>query len=192
MRHDLVKAVGAAPTDEAAELANLLLDQARILDGEVPADPAAFARRLNTFVVRGLGKATRNSGPAGVPAAAHLFGLLPARRGWVRGHARCLLHHLLAQPLPKEERSVIGQLELAEDRARLNHDAFVRRAGPMRPATTSPSRSPCVERTRRPLTSPFAKSTSTGSAPRFSATTKRSRSSARWNSSRSPVAVIGR
>ncbi len=56
MRHDLVKAVGAAPNEEAAELANLLLDQAHILDGEVPADPAAFARRLNTFVVRGLGK----------------------------------------------------------------------------------------------------------------------------------------
>ena len=56
MRHDLVKAVGAAPSDEAAELANLLLDQAHILDGEVPADPAAFARRLNAFVVRGLGK----------------------------------------------------------------------------------------------------------------------------------------
>ena len=56
MRHDLVKAIGAAPNDEAAELANLLLDQAHILDGEVPADPAAFARRLNTFIVRGLGK----------------------------------------------------------------------------------------------------------------------------------------
>jgi len=56
MRHDLVKAVGAAQNDEAAELANLLLDQAHILDGEVPADPAAFARRLNAFVVRGLGK----------------------------------------------------------------------------------------------------------------------------------------
>jgi molecular chaperone HtpG len=56
MRHDLVKAVGAAESDEAAELANLLLDQAHILDGEVPADPAAFARRLNAFVVRGLGK----------------------------------------------------------------------------------------------------------------------------------------
>jgi molecular chaperone HtpG len=56
MRHDLVKAVGAAESDDAAELANLLLDQAHILDGEVPADPAAFARRLNAFVVRGLGK----------------------------------------------------------------------------------------------------------------------------------------
>jgi molecular chaperone HtpG len=58
MRHDLVKAVGRAPSEEATELANLLLDQAHILDGEVPADPAAFARRLNTFVVRGLGKSS--------------------------------------------------------------------------------------------------------------------------------------
>ena len=56
MRHDLVKAVGTAEKDEAAELSNLLLDQACILDGEIPADPAAFSRRLNIFVVRGLGK----------------------------------------------------------------------------------------------------------------------------------------
>jgi molecular chaperone HtpG len=56
MRHDLVKAVGTMASDEAVELANLLLDQAHILDGEVPADPAAFARRLNAFIVRGLGK----------------------------------------------------------------------------------------------------------------------------------------
>ena len=56
MRHDLVKAAGASASDEAAELANLLLDQAHILDGEVPADPAAFARRLNAFVARGLAK----------------------------------------------------------------------------------------------------------------------------------------
>jgi molecular chaperone HtpG len=59
MRHELVKALGAARgSDEAADLAHLLLDQAHILDGEVPADPAAFARRLNAFVVRGLGKAS--------------------------------------------------------------------------------------------------------------------------------------
>jgi molecular chaperone HtpG len=56
IRHDLVKAVGTAEKNEAAELSNLLLDQAHILDGEVPDDPAAFARRLNAFVVRGLGK----------------------------------------------------------------------------------------------------------------------------------------
>jgi molecular chaperone HtpG len=36
------------------DLASLLLDQAYILDGEIPADPAAFAKRLNAFVVRGL------------------------------------------------------------------------------------------------------------------------------------------
>jgi molecular chaperone HtpG len=60
MRHELVKAVGVAQgagrTEEAADLARLLLDQAHILDGEVPADPAAFARRLNAYVVRGLAR----------------------------------------------------------------------------------------------------------------------------------------
>jgi molecular chaperone HtpG len=56
IRHDLVKAVGTAEKNEVAELSNLLLDQAHILDGEVPDDPAAFARRLNAFVVRGLGR----------------------------------------------------------------------------------------------------------------------------------------
>ena len=58
MRHALVKAVGTAKAggraEEAADIAHLLLDQAHILDGEVPADPAAFARRLNALVVRGL------------------------------------------------------------------------------------------------------------------------------------------
>lgn len=52
MRHELVKAV--AGRDDAADIANLLLDQAHILDGEAPPDPAAFAKRLNAFVVRGL------------------------------------------------------------------------------------------------------------------------------------------
>ena len=58
MGHDLVRALGAARTagrqDDVSDLASLLLDQAHILDGEVPSDPAAFARRLNAFVVRGL------------------------------------------------------------------------------------------------------------------------------------------
>ncbi len=58
MRHELVKALnvarGAGRQEEVADIAALLLDQAHILDGEVPADPAAFARRLNAFVVRGL------------------------------------------------------------------------------------------------------------------------------------------
>jgi len=58
MRHGLVKAIGAAQTAgrtaEAVDIAHLLLDQAHILDGEVPADPAAFAKRLNAFIMRGL------------------------------------------------------------------------------------------------------------------------------------------
>ena len=58
MRHRLVKAVAArqadAREDDVADLAALLLDQAQILDGEVPDDPAAFAKRLNRLVVRGL------------------------------------------------------------------------------------------------------------------------------------------
>jgi molecular chaperone HtpG len=58
MRHALVKALGLAKaqarTDDVADLAALLLDQAQILDGEVPNDPAAFAARLNRLVVRGL------------------------------------------------------------------------------------------------------------------------------------------
>ena len=58
MRHDIVKALGAArgagQQGEVDDLAALLLDQAYILDGEIPADPAACARRLNAYVVRGL------------------------------------------------------------------------------------------------------------------------------------------
>ena len=36
------------------DLAALLLDEAQILDGEVPEDPAAFAKRVNRLVARGL------------------------------------------------------------------------------------------------------------------------------------------
>ena len=39
---------------DVGDLASLLLDQAHILDGEIPSDPAAFTRRLNAFVVRSL------------------------------------------------------------------------------------------------------------------------------------------
>ena len=59
MRHDLVKAlarsVGEKKESDVADLSALLLAQAQILDGEVPSDPAAFARRLNALIVRGLG-----------------------------------------------------------------------------------------------------------------------------------------
>jgi molecular chaperone HtpG len=58
MRHALVKALGLAQThartDDVTDLAALLFDQAQILDGELPNDPAAFAARLNRLLVRGL------------------------------------------------------------------------------------------------------------------------------------------
>jgi molecular chaperone HtpG len=58
MRHALVKALAHAVTakqdGDVADLAAVLLAQAQILDGEVPPDPAAFARRLNDLIVRGL------------------------------------------------------------------------------------------------------------------------------------------
>jgi molecular chaperone HtpG len=61
MRHALVKAIGSAQQgsreDDVSDLSSLLLEQAQILDGAVPDDPAAFAARLNRLVVRGLGAA---------------------------------------------------------------------------------------------------------------------------------------
>jgi len=58
MRHDLVKALARSIEEkkesDVADLAALLLAEAQILDGEIPADPAAFARRLNELIVRGL------------------------------------------------------------------------------------------------------------------------------------------
>jgi molecular chaperone HtpG len=55
MRHPLVVAI-AATKDMAADISFLLLEQAQILDGELPEDPAAFANRLNQLVLRGLPK----------------------------------------------------------------------------------------------------------------------------------------
>ena len=56
LRHPLVAAVARAKEskEEAADLSFLLLEQAQILDGELPEDPAAFAGRLNRLVLRGL------------------------------------------------------------------------------------------------------------------------------------------
>jgi molecular chaperone HtpG len=53
MRHPLVAAIAGA-SNEAKDLSFLLLEQAQILDGELPEDPAAFANRLNQLVLRGL------------------------------------------------------------------------------------------------------------------------------------------
>ena len=55
MRHPLVAAVAEAK-DAAVDLSFLLLEQAQILDGELPEDPAAFANRLNQLVLRGIAK----------------------------------------------------------------------------------------------------------------------------------------
>jgi molecular chaperone HtpG len=58
MRHPLVGALSeanqAARKEDVTDLAALLLDQAQILDSEVPDDPAAFAARLNRLIVRRL------------------------------------------------------------------------------------------------------------------------------------------
>ena len=58
MKHALVRLVGDAEREQrpqdVQDLASLLLDQAHILDGELPSDPAAFAKRLNDLVLRGL------------------------------------------------------------------------------------------------------------------------------------------
>src|SRR6266566_4351944 len=56
LRHPLVAAIanadaGSTTTDD---LALLLLEQAQILDGELPEDPSAFAARLNRLVLQGM------------------------------------------------------------------------------------------------------------------------------------------
>jgi molecular chaperone HtpG len=57
--HPLIKGIGAeiaaGRKEQVRDLGHLLLDQALVLDGELPADPAKFAERLNRYVVRGLG-----------------------------------------------------------------------------------------------------------------------------------------
>jgi molecular chaperone HtpG len=55
LHHPLVAAIPQA-NDNAADLSFLLLEQAQILDGELPEDPAAFANRLNRLVVGGFSK----------------------------------------------------------------------------------------------------------------------------------------
>jgi molecular chaperone HtpG len=55
--HPLVKGISEAKfsaSDDLPDLCELLFDQALILDGDVPDDPASFTRRMNRFVVRGL------------------------------------------------------------------------------------------------------------------------------------------
>jgi molecular chaperone HtpG len=55
LRHPLVAAIAKAG-DNTADLSFLLLEQAQILDGELPDDPAAFASRMNRLVINGFPK----------------------------------------------------------------------------------------------------------------------------------------
>jgi molecular chaperone HtpG len=57
LRHPLVAAIARAEAGSATteDLSLLLLEQAQILDGELPEDPAAFAARLNRLVLQGMG-----------------------------------------------------------------------------------------------------------------------------------------
>lgn len=59
IRHlaESVKDSGAAGSDSVEDAAFLLLDQARILEGESVADPVAFARRLSNMMEKGVGGA---------------------------------------------------------------------------------------------------------------------------------------
>jgi len=57
--HALIKAIAAASVKEGSidtlkDAASLLLDQARIMEGEMPEDPIAFANRLSTIMTDGL------------------------------------------------------------------------------------------------------------------------------------------
>jgi len=56
LRHPLVAAIAKAEAGSATsdDLSLLLLEQAQILDGELPEDPAAFAARLNRLVLQGM------------------------------------------------------------------------------------------------------------------------------------------
>ncbi len=55
-KHDLIRRMAAAdPTNgDVGELAELLLDQALIIEGEPLPDPGAFSRRMSSFLSKGL------------------------------------------------------------------------------------------------------------------------------------------
>jgi molecular chaperone HtpG len=57
LHHPLVTAIATSEAGSRTidDLALLLLEQAQILDGELPEDPAAFTARLNRLVLQGLG-----------------------------------------------------------------------------------------------------------------------------------------
>jgi molecular chaperone HtpG len=65
MKHRLVRAIADAKAtgneETVTDVACLLFEQAQILDGQIPDDPAAFAQRLNRLVERGLDHISRSS-----------------------------------------------------------------------------------------------------------------------------------
>ena len=59
-KHELIRRMAGRAKDETSgqeldDLAHLLLDQARIIEGEPIPDPGAFSRRMSTFLARGIG-----------------------------------------------------------------------------------------------------------------------------------------
>ncbi len=57
--HELIRQMAARAADDGeqaalGDLAELLLDQARIAEGEPLPDPGGFSRRLSAFLARGL------------------------------------------------------------------------------------------------------------------------------------------
>ncbi|MDZ4842982.1 MAG: molecular chaperone HtpG [Hyphomicrobium aestuarii] len=66
--HPLVAALSdagtAIPAAEVADYAHLLLDQALVLDGQPPGDPARFAATLNRLAVKGLTAPPPTASPA--------------------------------------------------------------------------------------------------------------------------------
>ena len=58
-KHALIKEMARAAEDDGqqealGDLAELLLDQARIVEGEPVPDPGAFSRRMSAFLTKGL------------------------------------------------------------------------------------------------------------------------------------------
>ena len=53
-KHPLIKRLAGVGGDALDDAAHLLLDQARIVEGESVPDPAAFAKRLSAFLEKGL------------------------------------------------------------------------------------------------------------------------------------------
>jgi len=54
-KHPLIRALASHAADSIDDAAFLLLDQARIMEGEAVPDPTAFARRVSEVMTKALG-----------------------------------------------------------------------------------------------------------------------------------------